>query len=48
MPLLAHAASHLFVGVGPYVFHELSNTDQYDQENDARSVGASFLLGGWL
>jgi hypothetical protein len=46
--LLLHATSHLFIGAGPFVFHELSDTDQNNYENDATNVGASFILGGWL
>ena len=48
IPLLVHPAAHFFLGAGPYVFHHLSNVDQNNFENDGTSVGASFLLGGWL
>ena len=34
--------------VGPYFFHEISNTDQYGTKNKAESVGASLLMAGWL
>lgn len=47
-PLLVHPTSHFFLGMGPDWSHELSDTDQYGYENDATSVGASFVLGGWL
>jgi hypothetical protein len=47
-PLLVHPTTHMFLGAGPYVMHELSDTDQNHFENDATTVGASFLLGGWL
>ncbi len=48
VPVLFHVASHFFVGAGPYLQHELTDQDQYDFENDATTVGASALLGGWL
>ena len=48
LPLLLHPSSHFFVGLGPFVFHELSDRDQYSQENDATALGASLLLGGWF
>jgi hypothetical protein len=48
LPLLVHPASHFFVGAGPFVFHELSDVDQNSYENDATTLGAAFLLGGWL
>jgi hypothetical protein len=47
-PLLVHATEHLFLGVGPYLFTELSDTDQFHYENDATEVGATFVLGGWI
>jgi hypothetical protein len=48
IPLLVHPATHFFLGAGPYVFHHLSHLDQNNFENDGTTVGASFLLGGWL
>jgi hypothetical protein len=48
VPLLLHAATHFFLGVGPYVYHELADSDQNQVENDATAVGARFLLGGWF
>ena len=47
-PLLLHPASHFFVGAGPYLFHELSDVDQNDYENEATTLGTSLVLGGWL
>jgi hypothetical protein len=48
MPLLVHPASHFFVGAGPFIFHELSDKDQYEFENDATQLGLSLILGGWF
>jgi hypothetical protein len=48
IPLLVHPAAHFFLGAGPYAFHDLSNADQNNFENDGTTFGASFLLGGWL
>jgi hypothetical protein len=47
-PLLFHATTHFFVGAGPYVFHELSDSDQNNYENEQTTIGGSFLLGGWI
>jgi hypothetical protein len=47
-PLLVHVATHLFLGAGPFVFHELVDSDQNQVENDATTVGANFVMGGWL
>ena len=47
-PLLIHPTSHFFVGGGPYLFHELTDADQYDYENDVTTLGSSLVLGGWL
>jgi hypothetical protein len=46
-PLLIHVAEHFFLGAGPFLFHELSDSDQNQVENDATKFGASFLMGGW-
>jgi len=48
LPFLVHPTSHWFLGAGPSVSHELSDVDQNEYENDATSVGANFVLGGWL
>jgi hypothetical protein len=47
-PVLLHPSSHFFVGAGPFLFHELSDKDQYDFENTATQLGVSFFLGGWF
>ncbi len=47
-PLLLHPSSHFFVGGGPFLFHELSDKDQYDVQNDATDLGVSLELGGWF
>jgi hypothetical protein len=47
-PFLLHPSSHCFVGAGPFLFHELSDKDQYKFENDATDLGVSLLLGGWF
>jgi hypothetical protein len=47
-PLLAHPTAHFFVGAGPFLFHELSDKNQFNFQNAATSVGAQLLLGGWF
>ena len=47
-PFLLHPSSHFFVGAGPFLFHELSDKDQYDSENRATWLGLSLVLGGWF
>ena len=47
-PLLLHPSSHFFVGADPFLFHELSDKDQYNAENDATNLGVSLVLGGWF
>ena len=47
-PILLHPSSHFFVGAGPFLFHELSDKDQYDLQNDATNLGVSLVLGGWF
>ncbi|CAN5924201.1 hypothetical protein BH11MYX4_BH11MYX4_68310 [soil metagenome] len=48
-PVLFHAASHLFVGFGPYVARDMKNTAEGTaSDNFASSVGADLLVGGWL
>jgi hypothetical protein len=48
LPVLYHVAPPFFVGAGPYVLQELSNSDQNGYENKATNIGASFVLGGSL
>jgi hypothetical protein len=50
-PLLVHLASHFFVGLGPFVSHDLTNTitsasGLAGPENRSTTVGASLLVGG--
>ena len=47
-PILFKVTSHFLLGAGPYFFHEISNTDQYGNENEAESVGARLLMAGWF
>lgn len=47
-PFLLHPSAHFFVGAGPFLFHELSDKDQYSFENNATSLGVSLVLGGWF
>jgi hypothetical protein len=47
-PLLLHPSSHFFLGAGPFLFHELSDKDQYNYENDATQLGVNLVLGGWF
>jgi hypothetical protein len=47
-PFLLHPGSHFFVGAGPFLFHELSDKDQFSMENDVTDLGVSLLLGGWF
>jgi hypothetical protein len=47
-PFLLHPSSHVFVGAGPFLFHELSDKDQNNLDNDATTLGVSLLLGGWF
>lgn len=48
IPLLVHPAAHFFLGAGPYASHDLSNVDQFNLDNQGTTIGASFVLGGWL
>jgi hypothetical protein len=50
-PLLVHVASHAFIGIGPYVNHDLTAklaNGLVGPENLATRAGASVLVGGWL
>jgi hypothetical protein len=47
-PVLIHPSTHFFVGAGPFFFHELSDKDQYDVENNGTQLGLSLVLGGWF
>ena len=50
VPLLVHFAPHAFVGIGPFVAHDLSNEieGRNRPSNLATTVGARLLVGGWL
>jgi len=47
-PFLFSVTSHFLLGAGPYFFHEISDTDQYDKHNEAESVGVRLLMAGWF
>jgi hypothetical protein len=48
-PLLVHVVPHFFVGLGPYLTRDLTQSfDVPAPENDATRVGASALVGGWF
>jgi hypothetical protein len=52
-PLLVHPASHFFVGLGPSVSHDLTNSISYPDssatpQNRSTTVGAGLLVGGVL
>ena len=51
-PFLVHVADHFFVGFGPYLSIDLSDTLTFPSgasvQNDATSVGADLVVGGWL
>ena len=48
-PLLVHLAPHFFVGAGPSLYHDLSRTiDHVDYQNLRTTLGAGFVIGGWL
>ena len=51
-PLLVHPVSHFFVGLGPFLTHDLlgdiSFPDGSTATNRATTWGVSFTIGGWL
>jgi hypothetical protein len=48
-PLLVHVAPHAFVGLGPFVSHDLSNKAEDRLSNNlATTVGGRLIVGGWL
>jgi hypothetical protein len=51
-PLLVHPAPHLFAGLGPYVFQDLSVVTHSPQGNvdqmRATEYALQFTMGGWL
>ena len=49
VPLLLHITTHLFVGFGPTIDHDvLRSIDDRRGDNLATRVGAGLIVGGWL
>ncbi|MGO8995289.1 MAG: hypothetical protein ACLQVI_18385 [Polyangiaceae bacterium] len=52
LPLIVRVAPHLFAGFGPSATRDLSNTLTFPQgqqvSNPGTSLGAGFIVGGWL
>ena len=52
LPLLVHVAPHVLVGFGPRVAHDLTRSFSYPggatEQHPETTVGAGFVLGGWL
>jgi hypothetical protein len=52
VPLLVHVAPHFFVGFGPSISRDLATTITFAQgqqtSNNATTLGAGFVVGGWL
>jgi len=52
VPLLLHAAPHFFVGMGPYVYSDISRTSTsatgQSQEHRRTGIGVTFSTGGWI
>ncbi len=52
VPLLVHAASHFFVGLGPNFAHDFSRTASFPNgasvQNRGTTIGAGLVVGGWL
>jgi hypothetical protein len=46
-PLLVHIAQHYFIGLGPYLSYDLSDSGGA-VENLGTTLGVSSLVGGWL
>ncbi len=48
-PLVVYPASHLFLGFGPSISRELDRTyGPRDLQNRSTTLGAGFVVGGWL
>jgi hypothetical protein len=47
-PVLAHVATHVFVGFGPSIEHEFTRTFDPGGDNRSTSIGAGLVVGGWL
>lgn len=49
-PLLAHVATHFYIGFGPFLYTELSHSYGSSSNAEVRetTVGAEVTVGGWL
>src|SRR5262249_36199193 len=48
-PLLVHPAPHMFVGVGPLLYHDLSRKrDGATDQILATTIGGALVVGGWF
>jgi hypothetical protein len=51
-PLIVRVAPHFFAGFGPSISRDVSSTATFpegqQESNPATSVGAGFIVGGWL
>ena len=49
-PLLFHLTNHLFAGLGPYFYQDLTRAEaKYNRPDNLRtSLGASLMVGGWF
>jgi hypothetical protein len=55
VPLLVHPAPHVFIGLGPSVYHQVSSAVTYPADplvpavqNRETTLGARLVVGGWL
>ena len=52
VPVIVEVAPHLFVGLGPSARRDLANTysnpQGQQQSNPGSTIGAGFIVGGWL
>ena len=54
VPLLVHAARHLFAGFGPSLYQEVSHNVTYPNplaptvQNRETTLGAGLVIGGWF
>jgi hypothetical protein len=47
-PLLFHVGSHAFVGLGPVASYDVLRRSNHGYNNQGWSVGASWIIGGWI
>jgi len=49
-PLLAHVATHFYIGFGPSLYTEVSHSYGSNSSNDTKEtrIGAQLTVGGWL